>query len=130
MGRMAFLRAYLDAIEAGATGEELAAFFTSDVEQVEFPNRLVASGATRDLTAILDGAVRGQAVLRSQRFEITRLVEAAEVAAAEATWTGVLAIPVGSIPAGGEMRARFAMFFEFRDDRIARQHNYDCFDPF
>jgi ketosteroid isomerase-like protein len=39
-------------------------------------------------------------------------------------------VPLGSIPAGGEMRARFAMYFEFRDGRIARQHNNHCFDPF
>jgi ketosteroid isomerase-like protein len=124
------VRRYLDAIEAGATGDALAAFFTPDVEQVEFPNRLMPTGARRDLAAILEGAVRGQAVLRSQRYELHRVVEAGDHVAAEATWTGVLAVPVGQTPAGGEMRARFAMFFEFRDGRIARQHNYDCFDPF
>jgi ketosteroid isomerase-like protein len=130
MSHADLIRRYLDAIEAGATGDALAAFFTPDVEQVEFPNRLVATGATRDLAAILDGAVRGQAVLRSQRFDLHRVIEAGDAAAAEATWTGVLAVPLGTIPAGGEMRARFAMVFEIRDGRIARQHNYDCFDPF
>jgi ketosteroid isomerase-like protein len=124
------IRRYLDAIETGTTGDELAAFFTPDVEQVEFPNRLVPGGAIRHLADILDAAVRGQAVLTSQRFDLHRVIEDGDVAAAEATWTGVLAIPLGSIPAGGEMRARFAMVFEFRDGRIARQHNYDCFDPF
>jgi len=44
--------------------------------------------------------------------------------------TGTLAVPFGSIPAGGEMRARFAIFLELRDGRIVRQRNYDCFDPF
>ena len=130
MSHAGVIRRYLAAIEAGATGDALAAFFTQDVEQVEFPNRLVTTGARRDLAAILDGAVRGQAVLRSQRFELLRLVEDGDNVAAEASWTGVLAVPVGQTPAGGEMRARFAMFFELRDGRIARQHNYDCFDPF
>jgi hypothetical protein len=41
-----------------------------------------------------------------------------------------LAVPVGSIPAGGTMRARLGIFFTFRDGLIATQHNYDCFDPF
>jgi ketosteroid isomerase-like protein len=31
--------------------------------------------------------------------------------------------------AGGEMRAYFAVFFEFRDGKIVAQRNYDCFDP-
>ncbi len=130
MSHAAFVRRYLEAIESGATGDALAAFFTRDVEQVEFPNRLVPTGATRDLAAILEGAVRGQAVVRSQRFQLQQVIEDGDRVAAEATWTAVLAVPVGSIPAGGEMRARFAMVFEFRDGRIARQHNYDCFDAF
>ncbi len=32
--------------------------------------------------------------------------------------------------AGGEMRARFGLFLQFRDGKIARQHNYDCFEAF
>ncbi|MFN8631263.1 MAG: nuclear transport factor 2 family protein [Chloroflexota bacterium] len=130
MSHTELIRRYLEAIEAGATGDALAAFFTPDAKQTEFPNRLVPAGATRDLAAILDGAVRGQSVLRSQRFVVHSLIEHGEAVAAEATWTGVLAIPIGSVPAGGEMRARFAMFFTIREGRIATQHNYDCFDPF
>lgn len=41
-----------------------------------------------------------------------------------------VAVPFGSIPAGGTMRARLGMFFTFRDGRIATQHNYDFLDPF
>ena len=130
MSNAAHVRAYLDAIERGAVGNELARFFAPEVVQVEFPNRLVPGGATRDLAAILDGARRGQAVLRSQRFEVETLLEAGEHVAVEAVWTGTLAVPVGETPAGGRMRARFAIFFELRDGLIARQHNYDCFDPF
>ena len=40
------------------------------------------------------------------------------------------AVPVGSLPAGGHMRARFAVFIELRDGKIASQRNYDCFDPY
>jgi ketosteroid isomerase-like protein len=130
VGNVELVQRYLEAIEAGATGERLETFFTPDVEQVEFPNRLVPTGARRDLASILEAAERGRAVVRSQHFEVHAIVESGATAAAEATWTAVLAVPVGSIPAGGEMRARFAMFFELRDGRIARQRNYDCFDPF
>jgi ketosteroid isomerase-like protein len=48
----------------------------------------------------------------------------------EVRWTGTLAAPVSSIPAGGDMRARFAVFIELRDGKIVRQRNYDCFEPF
>jgi ketosteroid isomerase-like protein len=40
----------------------------------------------------------------------------------------VLAIPIGTLAPGDRMKAHFAMFFEFRDGRIALQRNYDCFE--
>lgn len=123
-------RRYLAAIEAGATGDALAAFFTEDVVQVEFPNRLVPTGAHRDLRALLEGAERGQKVLAAQRLEIRGEVASGDRVALEVLWTGTLAVPIGSLPAGGEMHAHFGVFLEFRDGRIAAQRNYDCFDPF
>jgi ketosteroid isomerase-like protein len=100
------------------------------VVQEEFPNRLMPNGAKRDLAAILEGALRGQQVLKSQRFEVLHAVESGDHLALEVQWTGVLAVAIGSIPAGGEMRARFGVFLDFREGKIARQRNYDCFDPF
>jgi hypothetical protein len=38
---LALARKFLAAIEAGATGDALAAFYAADVVQEEFPNRLV-----------------------------------------------------------------------------------------
>jgi ketosteroid isomerase-like protein len=122
-------RQYLAAIELGATGDALERFFTPDVVQEEFPNRLVASGARRDLAAILDGAVRGQQVMRSQHFEVRQALATEDRVALEVLWTGTLAIPLGTLPAGGQLRARFALFLDFRDGRIASQRNYDCYDP-
>jgi ketosteroid isomerase-like protein len=49
--------------------------------------------------------------------------------AIEARWTGVLAIALGTLAAGSEIKASFAVFFHLRDGRIAMQRNYDCFDP-
>ena len=121
-------KTYLAALEAGATGDALAAFFTDDVVQEEFPNRLVPAGVRRDLAALLDGAVRGQKVMRAQRFELLGAVENGDTVALEVQWTGTVAVPLGGLPAGGQMRARFAVFLEFRGDKIARQRNYDCFD--
>jgi ketosteroid isomerase-like protein len=104
-------------------------FFAEDVVQVEFPNRLVPTGATRDLAALRDAAVRGRIVMAAQRFEILNAIASGDQVAVEALWSGTLAVPLGSIPAGGQMRARFAIFLTYRDGKIVRQHNYDCFDP-
>jgi ketosteroid isomerase-like protein len=126
----ALVRAYLDAIGAGAIGDTLAAYFHPYVEQVEFPNRLASQGASRDLAAILAAAERGQAVVRRQSFDVTSILVQADRAAVEAIWEAELDVPVGLLARGDTMRAHFAMFFEFRDGRIWRQRNYDCFDAF
>ena len=123
-------RRYLAAIEAGAIGAELAAFFAPDVEQIEWPNRLVPAGARRDLTALLDGAVKGQAILLGQRCQVEHAYADGDVVILEVVWVGTLSIPLGSIPAGGDMRAHFAVVLEIVDGRIRRQRNYDCFDAF
>jgi ketosteroid isomerase-like protein len=121
-------REYLDSI---GRADELGGlrFFADDVVQVEFPNRLVPNGATRDLAALRDAAERGRKVMTAQSFEVVNAIASGDQVAVEAIWTGTLAIPLGSIPAGGQMRARFAIFLTYRDGKIVRQHNYDCFDP-
>jgi ketosteroid isomerase-like protein len=127
---IAIARRYLQAIEGGCTGADLAAFFTPDVVQEEFPNRLVAQGARRDLAALLAGAEQGQKVVSRQQYEVRNVLATGDQVALEVVWTAALNVPVGSLPAGDEMRAHFAVFLEFRDGKIAAQRNYDCFDPF
>jgi ketosteroid isomerase-like protein len=128
--RLTTARQYLAAIEQGATGDALAAFFAPDVVQEEFPNRLTPNGARRGLAEILEAAVRGRQVTTSQRYTVVNTIASGDQVALEVEWSATLAIPFGSIHAGGEMRARFAVFLEFRDGKIVRQRNYDCFEPF
>ena len=97
--------------------------------QEEFPNRLMPHGATRDLAAIREAARRGSEVMAAQRYEVLNAVAGENQVALEVRWTGTLAVPFGSVPAGGQLRARFAVFLEFRGGKIVRQRNYDCFDP-
>jgi ketosteroid isomerase-like protein len=122
-------REYLDSIGRDDPIAGLR-FFADDVVQVEFPNRLIPNGTTRDLAAIADAAERGRKVMTAQRFEVLNAIASGDQVAVEALWSGTLAVALGSIPAGGQMRARFAIFLTYRDGRIVRQHNYDCFDPF
>lgn len=122
-------RDYLAALERGATGDDLAGFFTPDVIQEEFPNRLTPNGARRDLAALLDGAARAKNVIARQHFEILNELAENDTVVLEIQWSATLAIQIGSLAPGDEMRARFAVFLEFRDGKIARQRNYDCFEP-
>lgn len=122
------VREYLAALQAGVAGDDLARFFTPDAIQVELPNALDPGGQTSDLPAILSRSLQGRQVLASQTFEILGELAAGDNVAVEARWTGVLAIPLGALSAGAQMRAHFAMFFETREGLIHRQRNYDCFE--
>jgi ketosteroid isomerase-like protein len=125
-----FIRRYFDAIEAGVGPEEMAAFFTPDVIQEEFPNRLVPRGARRELKQILAASKRGKQVMQAQRYEMLHVISQGDEVAVEVRWTGTLAEALGVLPAGFVMKARFAVFIRLVDGRIARQRNYDCFDAF
>jgi ketosteroid isomerase-like protein len=120
---------YLQAIESGATGDALAAFFAADVVQEEFPNRLRPKGGRADLAAMLAAALRGRSLMASQRYEVLNAVCSGDQVALEIQWSGTLAVAAVGLPAGGQMSARCAVFLEFRDGKIVRQRNYDCFDP-
>ncbi|MBF5044944.1 nuclear transport factor 2 family protein [Aggregicoccus sp. 17bor-14] len=126
---LAVIRSYLQDLAAGAVGDRLAAYFTPDAVQVELPNRLNPQGGRSDLATLLTRAEQGQRVLRGQRYEIRSAVVQGDRVAVEALWTGTLAIALGSLAPGAEMRAHFAMFFELQDGRIRSQRNYDCFEP-
>ena len=126
---LAIARRYLEALESGADGKALADFFTADVVQEEFPNRLSPIGAHRDLSTLLEAARQGKKVMRAQRFEIRNSIVDGDNVALEVFWSGLLAVPVDTLPADSEMRAHISVWLEFRDGKIARQHNYDCFDP-
>jgi ketosteroid isomerase-like protein len=126
---LALIRRYFDAMVRGPAGVDLSDFFTADAMQEEFPNRFVPTGTRRDLQGMKEAARRGANVMASQEFELLDAVAMGNKVAAEARWSGTLATQAGPVAAGTVMRARFAMFFEMRDGKIAVQRNYDCFDP-
>jgi ketosteroid isomerase-like protein len=78
---------------------------------------------------MLESAERGQKIVSRQSYGIENAIGQGDRVALEVAWVGTIEIPVGTLPAGSEMRAHFAVFLEFRNGKIIRQRNYDCFDP-
>jgi|SRR5690349_8877495 len=126
---LATARRYLEAIESGAEGGALAEFFTKDVIQEEFPNRLSPIGQHRNLQALLESARKGKKIISHQKYDVLSAIADGDRVAMEVFWSGLLAVPLEGLPANSQLRAHVSIFFEFRDGKIARQHNYDCFDP-
>jgi ketosteroid isomerase-like protein len=125
---LALARSYVQSIERGAAGTELKAFFAPGVEFVVFPNLLMPKGDRQNLAAALEGAERGWKVMARQKYLIRHEMVDGDRVTLEVEWVGTLSAPFGTIPAGGQMRANFAVFLEFRKRKIVGQRNYDCYE--
>jgi ketosteroid isomerase-like protein len=126
---LALTRQYLAALEAGDPEGNLA-FFAPDVVQEEFPNRLVPNGATRNMDQLREAALRGSKAVSGQQYRLLNAFASGNQVLAEVQWSATINVPFGTLAPGDTMRARFAIVLEFRDGKIVRQRNYDCFDPF
>jgi len=123
------IREYLKALADGESGESLGRFFNKNAVQIELPNKLNPIGGKSDLETIKRRSEEGKNLLTRQTYTIKNEIIDGDRIAVEAEWTGILAVPLGELAAGYEMKAHFAMFFKFENGRIAVQRNYDCFEP-
>lgn len=121
---------FIHALQHRKSAEDILSFYHPDVLQTEFPNTLTKNGTVNNLQQLIEGSMRGLKVLQKERYDIQKVYSSGDTVIMEVTWTGTLAIPLGNIQPGGEMKAHFAQFYEFRDGKIFRQRNYDCFEPF
>lgn len=122
-------RQYIRAIESGATGDTLARFFTPDVAITEMPNRVAPHGSASDLARALRAAERGQQLFKRQTYTIVNILGDGNCVALEIAWIGITAVPIQNLPPNSEIHDHAAIFLHFRNGRIARQHHYDCFEP-
>ena len=100
-----------------------------DARFTERPSLVAPGGRRRDAECARAAFVHRSALLRANRIEVHEHLAAGERVVTRATWTGVLAIDAGPIPAGTEMRAECCMVFTVRDGLIRDQDNYDCYHP-
>lgn len=122
------VRHYLKAVEEGRF-DSIANLFTPDMTIEQLPNRIYPKGMRIGLRQMAEAAAKGRELLSAQTYEIKHALVGGDSVAVEVRWTGTLAVPFGSLVAGSQMRAYSAMFFEFKDGKIASQRNYDCFEP-
>jgi predicted ester cyclase len=123
-------RQYLSAIESMGPFETVYEFFAPEAVVREFPNRIVPQGRVRRLEDMREAYERGRKIMRSQKYNVQHILEAADQVAVELEWTGVLAVEVMNLPAGSEMKAFVAMFLRFHDGKIVEQRSYDCYPSF
>jgi ketosteroid isomerase-like protein len=121
---------FISAIENKKDFSVLAQFYHPEIEQIEFPNLLLKNKTTRNLNDLKEAFAKGKSVLQGEKYNILTSYIFENKVIIEAEWTGVLAIPIGSKKIGDELKANFAQFYEFKNGKIVRQRNYDCFEQF
>ena len=122
--------AFLKMIEERKSSSDLEKFYHPEIEQSEYPNAITKNTAVRNLADLKAASEKGQRFLLKETYEVKHLFSSGDVVVLEAVWKGTPAVAVGTIPAGGQITAYFAQVFGFKDGKIYRQRNYDCFEPF
>ncbi len=128
MNKHQFIKDFLKAIEDGKTGNEIMEFYHPEIIQTEYPNFLLPKTMNRNFGDISSASESGSKVLISQTYEIVQFHDCENTVILESIWRGKLAIPFKHYNVGDEMTAYFTQIYEFKDGKIYRQKNYDCFE--
>jgi ketosteroid isomerase-like protein len=126
--REQLVRELLAAIEHEAPAETIATYWHPDAEQVELPSLMRPAGHRRGLAEMLNGYRAGGGFLRRQAYEVETVVDDGDRLAVQLHWMATTAVAAGSLPAGTDLVAHVAVFYEFRDGLILRQSSYDCYE--
>lgn len=110
--------------------DEVAEYFHRDIEHIEFPNTLTQNQKIRNFTQLKEVFEKLVKMSQEQNYEILKSYTQGETVVLEMIWTAKLAVPIGNIPVGGELKAYIAQFSDFKDGKIIKQRSYDCFEPF
>jgi ketosteroid isomerase-like protein len=129
MSHEAHLHQLYAAVSADAKGDELAAFFRPEAEQVEYPSLLRPRGHRRGLDEMLDGAVLGAQLIKDQHYDVHTVIENGDQVAVQLTWTATTTADAGALPAETQLVSHVAAFYVFRDGLVLRQSSYDCYQP-
>lgn len=127
---LSIVKKYLNAIENNKDVDEILGFYHPHIEQIEFPNLIVKNKTTRNLEEIKLAYQKGKQLLQKETYNIKHSYSFENNIIIEAEWIGVLDIAVGNKKQGDMIKANFAQIYQFDQDKIIRQRNYDCFEPF
>ena len=125
----ALVRRLYQAIADRAPAAEIATYWHPRAQQIEYPSLMRPSGHRRPLREMLDGYAKGLALIAQQDHTVLNVVVDDDRMAVQARWNATTAIEAGPLPAGAELVAFVALFYDFEDGLILRQSTYDCYEP-
>jgi hypothetical protein len=123
------VRELITAITENEPADVISTYWHPEAEQVEFPSLMRPQGHSRKLAEMLEGYRAGAGLLLRQEYDVENVVDDGEQVAVQLRWTATTAVDAGTLPAGTELVAHVAIFYQFRDGKILRQSSYDCYEP-
>ncbi|TGL76323.1 nuclear transport factor 2 family protein [Leptospira yasudae] len=101
-----------------------------EILQTEYPNALTKKVTISNWDDLFRRMPAGKNLLKRQIFRMQTYLESGDTAVVEADWEATIRADLGPFKADQNLKAYFCMIFEFKENKIHRQKNYDCFEPF
>ena len=128
MNKKELIEEYLSNLESFRhTLDDYREIFHPDFIQYEYPNLLNPNGNESDFNDIFIRLEKSQHMLDSQKYSVESYIENGDFVALEVHWSGKISNSIGQFKQGNIFEAKSAIILEFKDNKIHRQKNYDCF---
>lgn len=129
--KLEFVKRFFELCETFSTSEsDFKPLLHSEIEQTEFPNLITSGVVVSNYEVLMQRIPNGKKLLKEQKYDIQRVYETEETLIAEVIWTAEVGADIGAFKAGQHLKAYFCCVFDFKDGKIYRQRNYDCFERF
>lgn len=129
--KLEIIKQYLNRIEQSCTSEEdYRDLLHPEIEQTEFPNWLTDRVTVSNWDILFKRMASGKGFLKEQKYDIQHVFESGDTLVSEIIWTATVGTDIGQFQTGQQLKAYFCCVFEFKDGKIFRQRNYDCFERF
>lgn len=125
------VKRFFELIETfSSSGSDFKDLLHPEIEQTEFPNLITPAAVISNFETLMQRIPNGQKLLKEQKYDVQRVYESGETLITEVIWTAEVKADVGAFKTGQKLKAYFCCVFDFKDGKIHRQRNYDCFERF
>jgi hypothetical protein len=105
-------------------------FIHSEAVFYEYPNSVTKNGQARTAAEGMKGIEMSKQILSEQQYEFVDFTEVGDKIVAEGRWLGTIKTDAGAFKKGQQLKAYLCVIVEFKDEKIYRIRNYDCYEPF
>ena len=130
MSKIDLVRKYFELAEGFSTeAGSFAEVIHPEFEATIFPNLIAPKGQMYKGSNVENGMAAGKAILKYQKYDVSHWHETPVSVIVEVRWSGEMAIDAGRLAQGTVLVAHLCCVFDYKEGKIFRQRNYDCYEP-